>query len=376
MSEATPIIRRMQAPERATAPAGASPTPPVSTGELCTYLEPALDRYRGRQGVIVRLERRQSPYRSSFAMEELDVWLEDGSTLRLMFKDLGDQGLLEAARDVKPAFLRDPLREIETYRRILASRHLGTAAFYGAEVDQTIGRYWLFLERVPGRPLNEIGDFAAWQQTAVWLALLHRRFTPASYTPKTPLLRYDREFYRVWLRRARTFLRQSGPADLRRLEWLAERHESVVERLVALPATFIHGEFYASNVLVNTSSEETRVCPVDWEMAAAGPALVDLASLIAGRWTEEQKGALALTYYAALNTLNTEDAGSQIRSDVPDGERLEQAAPPAAFWAALDSCQLHLAVQWLGWAPHWAPPPGHAQDWLGDAVRAAERLGL
>ena len=34
--------------------------------------------------------------------------------------------------------------------------------------------------------------------------------------------------------------------------------------------TFIHGEFYASNVLVNITGGKLRVCPVDWELAGWG----------------------------------------------------------------------------------------------------------
>jgi hypothetical protein len=30
----------------------------------------------------------------------------------------------------------------------------------------------------------------------------------------------------------------------------------------------------------------------------------------------------------------------------------------------------------LGWASRWSPPPEHAQDWLGEALGLAEKLGL
>jgi hypothetical protein len=43
---------------------------------------------------------------------------------------------------------------------------------------------------------------------------------------------------------------------------------------------------------------------------------------------------------------------------------------------ALDYCRLHLAVQWLGWAPEWSPPPEHTQDWLGEALGLARKLEL
>jgi thiamine kinase-like enzyme len=123
----------------------------------------------------------------------------------------------------------------------------------------------------------------------------------------------------------------------------------VVERLIALPVTFIHGEFYASNVLVE-SNGRTRICPIDWEMAGIGPSLIDLAALASGKWTDERRTELAAAYL--------------------------DAAPSAEFLADLDCCLLHLAVQWLGWSADWQPPAEHAHDWAGEAVRLAEKLGL
>src|SRR5262249_37474331 len=114
---------------------------------------------------------------------------------------------------------------------------------------------------------------------------------------------------RLWMRRAAEFLsarlsKSAQASEVRalkeRMERLASRHELIVERLAALPATLIHGEFYASNVLVRESGGGLHVCPVDWERAGLGPGLLDLAALIAGKWTDEQKRALALEYYAAL----------------------------------------------------------------------------
>jgi aminoglycoside phosphotransferase (APT) family kinase protein len=135
-------------------------------------------------------------------------------------------------------------------------------------------------------------------------------------------------------------------------------YERVVERLLDLPVTIIHGEFYAPNILVHDSATELRVCPVDWEMAALGPGLIDLAALTAGTWSEQERATLALAYCAEL---------------AASGGAL---GPPEAMLAALDYCRLHLAVQWLGWSPSWSPPLKHAQNWLSEAVRLGEKLGL
>jgi len=335
----------------------------ISSAELRGALERVLSDYFSTRRHITMLDRRASTYRSSFALEELDVYLDDGTSLQLMFKKVGQQGLLGGAGALKPAFLFDPLREIETYRTILAPAQLGTPICYGAVVDQQAGHYWLFLERVPGVELYQVG-FPIWQEVARWLAAMHTRFTAETALPTRTmnLLNYDGNYYRHWLRRAHEFAQRAeslpGGKARRGVEWLAARYDQVVERLVALPTTIIHGEFYASNVLVQETDGELRVCPVDWEMAAVGPGLVDLAALTAGIWTEEEKTSLTLTYHAAL---------APTRGWPPE---------PDAFLAALDCCQLHMAVQWLGWAPAWSPPPDQAQDWLNEALRLAEKLGL
>jgi hypothetical protein len=341
------------------------PAQMVATHELRAALERSLSHHFGTQRRVVELERRPSAYSTSFAIEELDVRLDDGASLRLLFKDLSQQGMLGSARRIKPAFLYDPLREIETYRAILGPNRLSTPTFYGAYIDHPTGRYGLFLEKVPGLELYQVGDLATWQRVARWLAAMHARFAGETerFARAARLLRYDAEFYRLWIRRARAAWDRFGSSQSRGvrlgMERLTRNYEQVVEHLTALPITFIHGEFYASNVLVQeTAGEELRVCPVDWEMAAVGPGLIDLAALSAGGWTADEKTTLALTYHAALTP------------------RDEWSPEPEAFLVALDHCHLHLAVQWLGWASEWSPPPEHAQDWLAEALSLAGKLGL
>jgi hypothetical protein len=100
-----------------------------------------LTRVLGRQ--VTAIERRPSPYRTSFPLEELRVELADGTRLELVHKDLRRSALSATAHRVKPEFLHDPGREIEAYR-LLAGRRLGTPVCYGA------GRGWILLEKVPG----------------------------------------------------------------------------------------------------------------------------------------------------------------------------------------------------------------------------------
>ena len=331
--------------------------PVVSDDELSTTLGEVFTIYFGIARSIVRMERRPAVYYSSFQLEEVDVRLNDGTRFELMFKNLSRQ--LEIARRVKPAFLYDPQREIDAYGTILIPERLGTPICYGAFVNRREGQYWLFIERIVGTRLRELGEFETWELAARWLAALHFEYAPAAerLVNGTHLLKCDREYFEVWIERALQVC-ACDATSARQIEWLAARYDPVVEHLTALPATFIHGEFYPSNVMVRETLSGTSVCPVDWEMAAHGPGLLDLAALMSGGWSETKAMSLARAYY---------DAARVACEDLP---------PFDAFLTSLDYCRLHLAVQWLGWSAGWSPPPEHKHDWLTAALMLAEKLNL
>jgi hypothetical protein len=335
----------------------------VDTAELHSSLEMLLGNILGTPHTIENLQRSPFPYRSSFALEELVVTLDNGLIVELLFKDLSRQALSEAGKRAKLIFLYEPRREIAIYRHILAAHLPDAAVCYGAVVDVDQARYWLFLEKVQGVPLYEVG-LATWQAVACWLATMHTRFAQQTKLGELAavgsLLRYSGNFYWLWPRRAQTFLHQMQPAlptkTLERFDRLVANYDQVVERLLALPVTFIHGEFYAANVLVRETTGELRICPVDWEMAGLGPGLLDLAALVAGNWTEEEKTLMALAYYRTL--------------------RSKGGWLPAIdeFLAALNCCRLHVAMQWLGWSVEWTPPRHQAQNWLDEVLQVMDRV--
>jgi Ser/Thr protein kinase RdoA (MazF antagonist) len=302
------------------------------------------------------IRRRPYEYRTSFPLEQLDLTLADGAGLRLLFKQLDWNTLGEGARLVKPRFLHDPLRELAVYGSVLSSVPPGPPRHYGSKIDPERGWHWLFIEWVDGRELFQVGNRALWEAAAAWLGAMHRQLGDEldRHRADGRLLDYDRAYYRRWIERARQFARAPGESELRAqsVDSLLARYEPAIEELLAMPKTVIHGEFYASNVLVAGDGAAPRVCPVDWELAAAAPGPVDLAALVSGGWSDEDREALVSAYRST--------AGS------------------ASFSAReLDLARLHLAVQWLGWAESsWKPPAGQRQDWLGEALALTERLGL
>jgi hypothetical protein len=324
---------------------------------------------------LTHLERRPSDYASSHLLEEWDARLSDGTTLPLIAKALCRSQFLAEADRAKPTFLYDPHREAEAYSSILEPVGLGTATYYGTIVGSD-GPY-LVLERVRGARLEHTGEFEAWEAAARWIAELHAWFdisVSMAPLPNAHLLRHDAAYYRLWMERALAFASQLSTPEAREraldgLNWLSPRYEQVVARLLALPHTLIHGEFYASNVLLRDqesggngsgSGNPWRVCPVDWETAAIGVGLSDLAGLTSGDITEAQLTLLVLAYREAWNQ-------SRPDNPLPDQKVLLND---------LDYCLLQAAVQWLGWSSDWSPPPAYAHDWLDTALNLAKRLNL
>jgi Phosphotransferase enzyme family len=329
--------------------------------ELQSYLQERLDEHFGRRRAIQAFDRQLCPYMSSFRIDELDVWLEDGSRVRLMLKDMSRASMLEEARRARPAFIYEPGREIDAYRRILPCAPPGTAALYGALTHPSADRYWLLLEQVSGLPLWQVGDVSIWGQAAAWIARFHESFSPLEarrLARRVGALEYDEAYYWRWMYRAQQFA--NGDSSKRRVLNGVERgYARVVARLLRSVQTLIHGEFYASNLIVRKRAR-VRMCPLDWEMAAIGPPLIDLAALTAG-WAESTQRTLARAYVAS--------AASGKGTLAPHPPRLSRD-----FMRDLDCCRLHLAVRMLGWSSNWEPPRDHAQNWLLEAERISRRL--
>ncbi len=298
--------------------------PPTPTRSVHDAPDGELAELLGVEPATIR--RRPFEYRSSAPLVELDA---GGRTLLL--KDLSPAALTERARAAKHDLLHDPAREIEVYRTFLDGAGLGTPALAAAVADADRGRYWLAVEKVAGTELYQL-EVDRWHEVARWLARLHDRF--AGVAASDHLVRYDRSYFELWPERAG--VRPPG-------------YEAVIDRLAGLPTTLVHGELYASNVLLAGD----RVCVIDWELAGVGPGVLDLAAVTAGL-ADEDASALVETYRAALE-------------DPPDAQEL-------GF--ELDCARLHLAIQWLGWSAEWMPPPEHALDWRAELPRLAERVGL
>jgi len=286
------------------------------------------------------LARRDSPYASSFPLAELDVEAGDGARMTVVWKDLTPGALLPGARAARALGEKpDPALELRAYE-LLDGLDLGTPRLI-ASVDEP-GRAWLFLEAVRGARLEHVGDPGAWEATARWLARAHAALTARADTlAASPAEPAASAWPPPW-----------EPPDLdardARTAALAPALAAARARLAAAPAVVIHGELFPANVLI---AGDTRVCVLDWETIARGPALLDLATLTAGAW-EDAGEPLAEAYRCAL----------------PD------PPPRDAFYEDLAAARLLTAARWLAAPAGWRPPPEQVRDWLRDAEAIAGRI--
>ena len=323
-----------------------------STDEILAVLSRALARRSDAR--IVDVERNPCPNGTSWWLEDITLHLDDRSRIALVFKDLVREANGSAARHVKPAFVSNPTREPWVYQHLLMDATPGPPHMWAALTDPGSDRYWLFLERVDGAPLSQIGDHRAWCAAAEWLGRFHAT-APLGRAMHGPLLRHDREYHRRWMARA-LVAAQQDPEKQARLRALVAVHERAMETALVMGPSLIHGEFYPSNVLVEQCGGEYAVHAVDWEMAALGPPLLDLAALMSGRWSQSDRLAMAAAY---------RDGAASAGVRCTAAERLLLGAA---------TCRLLLAIQWLGWSAEWTAPADHRNDWLTEAELCEREL--
>lgn len=309
----------------------------------------------------LHMQRSSVPQRSTFPLEQVRVQLRDGEEMRIAFKRLEWSGIRPDAKLSKPPFTFDASREPTVYASLLPLAPAGPPRFLGSLPSEHGRGRWLFLEWVDGRELHQIGSIALWAQAARWLARMHVALAEdlERHASQAALPRHNAAYCKRWAQRASEFAHSEHGDGARFLKQLLSRYDAVLEELLDQPQTVIHGDFYASNVLIGDGPSETpaagggstvRIAPVDWEIAAVGSGLLDLAALTSGDWSEHDREAMATAY-------------AEIEGVSPFTSR------------ALQLARLHHAVQRLGWAPPgWSAPESQRHDWLAEAIMLAETL--
>jgi hypothetical protein len=225
-------------------------------------------------GVAAIVQRGELPAAGGADCEIVTCRMADGS-LRRLFCKFGPVG-----ESAGPAQCSGVAYEARVYDQLLPAWQDEVPRLYGALLDEATQTIGLTLEYLDGATSLQaaaqpqaglvaaarwIGRFHGWGETAAVPSFLHR---------------YDTTFYRLWMQRAGHFTRRLH----QRFPWLPELCERCQRRLPALlpPATIIHGEYQAENILVYNGCNVA----IDWESAALAAGEIDLASLTWG-WDDD-----------------------------------------------------------------------------------------
>jgi hypothetical protein len=315
----------------------------VAVDDLVAVLGPA---YPDR--VIRSIDARPFDYSTSFRLTIVTVGLDHGDRDVLVMKDFDHARMLPGARRHRAGHPTSPCREIDTYRRVLVPAGIGPRC-RATVADPIWRRYWLFTEKVAGVELWQVGDPDVWAAVAGWLGDMHASFADRRADLARWLPVMDREWFGAWHRRAAAALAESADPRATELGARLDRGglaDRLAVQLAATPTTLVHGELYPSNVMVDPReragrTDHVRVVPIDWETAALGPPMLDLAALATG-WDRATRARLAEAYGPTLDPIS------------------------------LACCRLHLALRWIALSAGWEPPTAHRQDWIGEALQMTD----
>ena len=240
-------------------------------------LERILPRVTNRQSDIAAIHSRQSDTSTSYETDILTVQLADGGAFKVFLKNYG------VFKRPKDEMEQRRAREVRVYQDLLEYANLGTPRYYGTVWDESQETFWLLLEYVDGKEVRDL-ESNYWIAAAGWLGQMHGYFTRhAHYLSRLDfLIRHDARFLSAKAEAALDTVSQILPGSVDRFARIVNRYDQVIEAMVAHPPTLIHGAFRPQNVMLGGESESMRICAYDWEEAAFGAPLYDLAYLTDG----------------------------------------------------------------------------------------------
>jgi aminoglycoside/choline kinase family phosphotransferase len=232
-------------------------------------LEEGLRAYLGQPVRIRRLASRPLDEQSTYPIERLQVTLNSGRRLSVIFKRLhrGAEG-------------KGGCGEVLIYRRLLAGQRFGAPTLYASVFDPEQDIYWLFIEDVGDKVLD--GDAEHWQAAVRWLAELHGTYWgwETELRALACLSDHGPAYYDMLANDARRNLESAGANQaLSRFDALMTGFPALVAFLIRQPQSLVHGDIIPNNFILQPGP---RIRPVDWEGAAIGLPAWDLARLLDG----------------------------------------------------------------------------------------------
>jgi Phosphotransferase enzyme family len=244
-------------------------------GTLRRCLERVLPDLGPAGAWVVHARQERAACATSYHASVLTVQFSTGEEVKLFLKDF------RFSRLPKDGLHQRAERELRVYRDLLAGAGLGTARYCGTASDEAEGRLLLALEYVDGVRVRSC-ELEAWVAAARWLGRMQAHFArrPERWQTCDVLLRHDADFFRARAEGAVRAVSQVAPHLAGRLADVVKDYGRLVDVMAGQPRALVHGSYRPQNLLVGPAAG--RVCPVDWELAAVGAPLYDLAFLSDG----------------------------------------------------------------------------------------------
>jgi serine/threonine protein kinase len=324
-------------------------TPATDEAKLRRLLESeVLPKVGGTRASIADLRSAPSPSATSYAAQVVTVRLTDGATLRMFLKDFGTSALFKEGAGDRRA------RELHVYRDLLGDAELDIPTYYGSVWGQEHECFWMVVEFVDGVQVADC-EFDSWPAATAWLARMQGLYArdPDRFERSPLLIRHDADFFASRAERALSSARRMSARAMRRLRRILSGYDDFVALMADQPSTLVHGSYRPENVLIDEASRPSRVCVVDWELAAIGAPLYDLA-----RFCDGYRGA---RLDRLLDTYASEASAQGV--PVPDRERMVEV---------LDCFSLQRVVKAVSHALEKGRTRRQISDWLGygEVVRA------
>jgi Phosphotransferase enzyme family len=344
-------------------PADSSGPGRVNSAQLMIEtLEESLSQLSGNPVRIRSFDARALGKSTSFPIHRVDVQLQSGEVLPVIFKDLNPLRQLQNAKGIRQLELGRSRREIWMYRRVLPGLGLGTPRRYGHRWEPRRGNLWLFLEdagayRLDGQHITGSGALGAasglrtrlalFEEAAAWADRFHTATTGAP--GGEPLLRYDRDHYERQGRHLEACLDRIAEPDRPLVERALARHGELVQVVDGLPHGIIHGEFFGKDILVRRDQATDVLAVIDWETAAMRPQYVDLVSVSAGRWMGSQRMAMRRAYFDTRHAPAGTGADWRRFNEEADVAAILQAVSWLGFWVGSDTSDTRYARHVSRW---------------------------
>lgn len=139
----------------------------------------------------------------------------------------------------------------------------------------------MLLELVRGETVDQLDEHNG-APAVEWLAMFQAHFLAQAGKLRRAdfLIEHDWDYFRSKAQAARRDVSAISPESLTQLDDILAVYEPTVRTTLDEPKFLVHGGFIPWHIFVDRSVSPPRVAVVDWELAARGSLLYDLAIFI------------------------------------------------------------------------------------------------